>query len=178
MPPRRAPQSGAEPIGEATHQGRPPSGGDGAAAPLAARSASWLGRIVVYGLVGALAVAAVFNAEWWPISSMRLFSHVRGDSAVTYEVHLVGADGADEVLDVASLGRSFRGAHHVVPRLADMPADERDAVCQAWARAAADDGGVAAVEVRVDRVVRSVPMSSEDDVVERSRREVLRCAGV
>jgi hypothetical protein len=136
-----------------------------------------VGRVVVYGLVGLLAVAAVAEAEWWPVSSMRLFSQVRTDTAVVWEVHLVGASGEDEVLDVSSLGRGFRGAHHLVPRLAAMPAAERDAVCAAWADAAAAQGHIAAVDVRIDRVVRSVPRRDAEAPAERSRTEAVRCAG-
>ena len=59
-----------------------------------------------------------------------------------------------------------------------MPADERDEVCHAWAEAAVDAGHLAAVEVRIDRVVRAVPTADDDPAEERSRREVLRCAGL
>jgi hypothetical protein len=138
---------------------------------------AWGGRVVVYGLVALLAIAAAFDAEWWPVSSMRLFSQVRSDAAVTWEVRLVGPRGSEEVLDVAPLGRSYRGAHHLVPELAAMAPGERDAVCRAWAEAAAAAGHVAALEVRIDRVVRSVPTSDDDVAEERSRTEAVRCAG-
>jgi hypothetical protein len=138
---------------------------------------AWVGRLVVYGLVALLGIAAVVDAEWWPVSSMRLFSQVRSDSAVSWEVRLVGPNGTEEILDVASLGRGFRGAHHLVPELAAMSAADRDAVCRAWAEAAAAAGHVAAVEVRIDRVVRSVPTSDDDVAAERSRTEAVRCAG-
>ena len=158
------------------------SGSDPTAAPPSPAASAWLGRAVVYGLLGVLALAAALEAEWWPVSSMRLFSQVRSDSAITWEVRLVGptVDGgrAEEVLDVASLGRAFRGAHHLVPDLAGMPADQRDAVCHAWAEAAVEAGHLAAVEVRIDRVVRAVPTSEGDTAAERSRTEVLRCAGL
>ena len=128
-------------------------------------------------LVALLAVAAAVDAEWWPVSSMRLFSQVRSDSAVSWEVRLVGGSGTEEVLDVASLGRGYRGAHHLVPELAGMPAADRDAVCHAWAEAAAAAGHLTAVEVRIERVVRSVPTSDADVVEERSRTEAVRCEG-
>ena len=149
----------------------------GAGVPAGARAQGWAGRVVVYGLLALLAIAAAFDAEWWPVSSMRLFSQVRSDSAVTWEVRLVGPRGTEDVLDVASLGRGFRGAHHLVPELAAMAPSERDAVCRAWAEAAVAAGHVTAVEVRIDRVVRSVPTSADDIAVERSRTEAVRCAG-
>jgi hypothetical protein len=154
------------------------TGADTTASAPPDRSPTRLGRIVVYGLMTVLLLAAVVEAESWPVSSMRLFSQVRTDAAVSYEVHLVAADGADQLLVLPSLGRPFRGAHHVVPRLAGMGAAARDDVCRAWARAAADAGRLEAVELRVERVVRSVPTSSADAVVERARTEVVRCAGV
>ncbi len=84
-------------------------------------------------MVLALAVAGAVEAEWWPVSSMRLFSEVRDDRAAGFEVFLVDADGDDERLVLASLGRGFRGAHHLVPRFASMTQPERDGVCAAWA---------------------------------------------
>jgi hypothetical protein len=140
-------------------------------------SSPWVGRIVVYGLVALIGVAAAADAEWWPVSSMRLFSEVRSGTAVAWEVRLVAADGTEELLDVASLGRAFRGAHHLVPTLPALPAAERDAICAAWAEAAADQGRLVASEVRVDRVVRSVPRSAAEAPVELSRTESVRCAG-
>ena len=130
-----------------------------------------LGRVVVVGIVGALLAVGAADAELWPMSSMRLFSQVRTDRAAGYEVFLVDADGAARRLDVASLGREFRGAHHLLPRFADMTQDERDEVCAAWATAA---GGAASV--RIDRVVRSVPTGADDPRRELDRRVAWTCS--
>ena len=122
-------------------------------------------------MVLALAVAGAVEAEWWPVSSMRLFSEVRDDRAAGFEVFLVDRDGTTRRLDVAALGREFRGAHHLLPRFGAMTQAERDEVCAAWAEAA---GGAASV--RVDRVVRSVPTGPDDPRRELDRRVAWTCS--
>ena len=123
-------------------------------------------------MVLALATAGALEAEWWPVSSMRLFSQVRGERAAGYEVFLVDADGTARRLDVASLGREFRGALHLLPRFAEMTQAERDDVCEAWAAAA----GGSAVSVRIDRVVRMVPTDDDEPRREVERRVAWTCA--
>ena len=123
-------------------------------------------------MVLALAVAGAAEAEWWPVSSMRLFSEVRGDRAAGFEVLLVDAEGTARPLDVAALGRQFRGAHHLLPRFGSMTQAERDEVCVAWAAAA----GGGAVSVRIDRVVRTVPTSADEPRREVDRRVAWTCA--
>src|SRR5215210_7806901 len=127
-----------------------------------------MARAVVIGIVAALLVAGAVEAEWWPVSSMRLFSEVRDDRAAGFEVFLVDADGDASRLDLASLGRGFRGAHHLLPRFSSMTQAERDEVCAAWAAAAGGD----ADSVRIDRVVRTVPTGDDDPAREVSRRVV------
>ena len=131
-----------------------------------------LARAVVVGMVATLLAAAVVEGEWWPVSSMRLFSEVRDDRGTAFEVFLVDADGTARRLDLASLGRGFRGAHHLLPRFASMTQPERDEVCAAWA-AAAGGGGAS---VRVDRVVRSVPTRPDQPRVELEREVAWTCA--
>ena len=129
-----------------------------------------MARVVVVGIVGALLAVGAADAELWPLSSMRLFSQVRTDRASGYEVFLVDADGSARRLDVASLGREFRGAHHLLPRFGEMTQAERDGVCAAWASAA---GGAASV--RIDRVVRAVPTGPDDPRRELDRSVAWTC---
>ena len=132
-----------------------------------------LARAVVVGMVGTLLVAGVVEAEWWPVSSMRLFSQVRDDRGTAFEVFLVDADGTERRLDLASLGRGFRGAHHLLPRFASMTQAERDEVCTAWATAASAPDA----SVRVDRVVRTVPTDAGEPRRELGRDVAWTCAG-
>jgi hypothetical protein len=119
-------------------------------------SVRWRARLVTYGLVGALALFVGTGAEWWPLSSFRLFSQARTSATTTWDVKLVDGAGAEHDLPFGRLPRGYRGVHHVAPRLAAMPAGERDGVCRAWADAAAARLGVVAREVRVYRVAGHV----------------------
>jgi hypothetical protein len=119
-------------------------------------------RAVVGGLTGLLLLAGAVEAEWWPVSSMRLFSEVRTGVSTGYEVFVAGAR-----VDVAELGRPYRGAHHLVPDMVAMAPGERDEICRAWS------GG--AGEVRVDLVRRRVPTGSGEPAREIERRVLFTC---
>ena len=123
-------------------------------------------RLVGGGMIAALLVVGVAEVEPWPLSSMRLFSQVRTDRSSGFEVFVDG-----QRLDLASLGRGFRGAHHLLPRFDDMSEAERDDVCAAWADAAGHPGAA----VRIDRVTWTVPTGPDDPRREVARREAWTC---
>ena len=125
-----------------------------------------IARLLGPGLVAVLLAVGVAEVEPWPLSSMRLFSQVRTDRSSGFEVFVDG-----ERLHLASLGRGFRGAHHLLPRFDSLTQDERDDVCAAWATAAGSPGGA----VRVDRVTWTVPTGPDDRRREVARREAWTC---
>jgi hypothetical protein len=55
--------------------------------------ARW-GRVVTYGVVAGLLVAAQLELEVWPVTSFRLFSQIRTDRSVGMQLVAVDADGA------------------------------------------------------------------------------------
>ena len=114
-------------------------------------------RWVAYGLVGLLAFSVVTRVEWWPLSSFRLFSQARTGVATSWQVAVVDDAGAEHPLPFDRLPRGLRGAHQLAPTLRGLPASRRDAVCRAWADAAAARLGLVATEVRVYRVTGLVP---------------------
>ncbi|HEX2699464.1 MAG TPA: hypothetical protein VHM89_04575 [Acidimicrobiales bacterium] len=120
-------------------------GDDGAGVP-------WQARAVTYGLAGLLVLCVVAQLELWPLSAFRLFSTERTSATTSWDVRLVAADGTEHVLPFDRLPRGYRGVHHVAPRLRDLPAEDRDGVCRAWAGAAATRLGVVATGVRVYKV--------------------------
>lgn len=134
-------------------------------------------RPVCYLLVTLLAVCALTGTEWWPLSSFQLFSRARDGVTTRWEIALLEQSGRERQLPVASLPRSFRGAHHVLRTLGQLPAAERDTVCRAYAQAGADHLGLGATEVRVYRVV-DVPGGDAGDPRRTRRTLALACAGL
>jgi hypothetical protein len=107
-----------------------------------------LTRVVVYALLAAMVLAAMFRVEWWPITSWRLFSGVRGPIVYTWQVTDVDADGHEERLDFGVLPRAYSGWYHIVQTFPHVSVGERAAVCETWL-AAVRATGVPAVAVRV-----------------------------
>lgn len=126
-------------------------------------------RLIAPVLIAGLCLAAATDSEWWPVSSMRLFSRVRGPTATAWEVR---AEPSGDHFDVAGLGRGFRGAHHLVPRMQSMEAGERDSICRAWIRAS---GNPAITALRVERVTYSVPRRDGERRRVLRRLEAFRC---
>lgn len=133
-------------------------------------------RVVTYGLVALLAVCAVVQVEWWPLTAFRLFSQPRTATATAWEVDLVDAAGAEHAVPFDRLPRGFRGAHHLAPTLAASAPGRRDAVCRAWAAAGGRRLGVAATEVRVYRLTGRVPTGPGDRVPPPRRALATTCA--
>lgn len=136
-----------------------------------------LARAVTYGVVGAVLLAVAVTGEWWPVSSMRLFSEERSSTAWTWEVDLVGVDGAEHALDTGDLGPAYAGLDYFARHLPDLSTRHLDAICRAWADAALERGGPRAESTRLYRVRRAVPRRAGEDrtVIERELRYT--CAG-
>lgn len=134
-------------------------------------------RLVCYGLVGLLVFSVVTQVEWWPLSSFRLFSQARTATATSWEVALVDDAGAERTIPFGRLPRSFRGYSHIAPALRRLPPAERDAVCRAWADAAAGPTGVVAGQVRVYRVTSRVPTGHREPATPVRRSLITTCAG-
>lgn len=133
-------------------------------------------RWVAYGLVALLALSVVAQVEWWPLSSFRLFSQARTGTATTWQVALVDATGAEHPLSFDRLPRGYRGSHQLAPTLRGLPGERRDAVCRAWADAAADRLAIVATEVRVYRVTGLVP-TGHGPTPPATRSLSVTCAG-
>lgn len=133
-------------------------------------------RWVTYGLVALVAFSVLAQVEWWPLSSFRLFSQARTATATSWQVALVDATGAEHALPFDRLPRGFRGSHQLAPTLHALPDDRRDAVCRAWALAAADRLDIVAAEVRVYRVTGRIPVG-HGPTPAPTRTLAVTCAG-
>ena len=128
-------------------------------------------RVVTYGLLALLGSAAVTGAEWWPVSSFRLFSTLRRETKVAWQVVTVDPSGGEHPARVGRLGRSYRGAGHL---LAAPDHDGRRRACRTWLDAYRRRGEPPAGGLRVYRVVLRVPTEGRHATVVR-RRLVTSC---
>jgi hypothetical protein len=111
-------------------------------------------RGFAWAFLAVLLATASLGIEAWPFTAFRLFSHVRSGTVAGWEVVAVES-GAEVPVDLASLGRGFRGGDWVLARFGSMTARERADVCAAWEEALADAGRVVS-DVRIYRTARSV----------------------
>ncbi|MGH9164584.1 MAG: hypothetical protein ACRDZW_03590 [Acidimicrobiales bacterium] len=114
-------------------------------------------RPLVYGFLALLLASSALGVEAWPLTGWRLFSQVRTGEVAGWQVVTVDAAGAEAPLDVAALGRAYRGVSWILGDFATMTQAERDEVCRAWV---ARSGSSGARSVRVYRTRRAVPAGS------------------
>jgi hypothetical protein len=105
-------------------------------------------RVLVYGFLAVLVVAAMFRLEWWPVTSWRLFSGVRGNIVYGWEVRSVDADGSEHLVRFSQLPRAYSGWYQLAQQFPHMEADGRADVCASWLHAV-QTAGEDAVGVRV-----------------------------
>jgi hypothetical protein len=88
-------------------------------------------RWLAWGFLAVLLATASLGVEAWPFTGFRLFSHVRSGTTAAWQV--VAIESGHEVpVNVASLGRGFRGVDWVLARFGSMSQHEREKVCAAW----------------------------------------------
>lgn len=131
--------------------------------------------LAAVALMVVIAFAVARDAEWWPVSSMRLFSAPRTALVVSWDV-VAEAPGGERRIHFAELGRAYRGAHALLPTMRRDDQHERDARCQEWARAAVRAGYPPSSTLRVERVTKRLsPRASDATLV--GREVVFRCRG-
>jgi len=112
-------------------------------------------RRAVHLFLLVFALTGLAHLEVFPFSGFRLFSELRSDERVSWQLRAVDADGVESPIRLAELPVGYRNSTKLLPGFADLPADERDAVCEAWA-GPARASGQDVVEVRVYEVVQGV----------------------
>ena len=114
-----------------------------------------LTRHLLHAFLLVFAVTGVAHLELDPFSGFRLFSEVRGDQRTSWELRAVDAEGQEVAIDVDRLPLGYRQAKRLIPTMADLRAEERDEMCDAWAQPLRERG-VDVVRVRIYRTVASV----------------------
>ena len=136
-----------------------------------------LARPFVAVLIAAMVASAIFVWEPWPLTSFRLFSHVRDDEQTAWEARAVAPDGEELDYPVAAQSRGLRGFGFAMTEFAAASPGRRDELCRAWLEAAPDAVGEDVTEVRL--YLRSWKLSDRSDkrALEGTRRHRFTCTG-
>jgi hypothetical protein len=119
-------------------------------------------RVAVGAFLAVLLTCGLFGLEFWPFSGFKLFSQLRTDRQVRWELT---ADGRP--VDFSTLPRGYRQGAHVLPTLARGSASRREAACRAWS-------SVSTGALQVYRVV-ATSAGPGKPFVERERVLVFDC---
>lgn len=93
-------------------------------------------RPFVAVLITAMLASALFVWEPWPLSSFRLFSHLRYDEQTSWQAIAVTRGGEELDLPLASSPQGFRGFGFVMAEFVDADSRRRDELCRTWIAAA------------------------------------------
>ncbi len=100
-------------------------------------------------LIAAMIATAVFAWEPWPLTSFRLFSHVRTDEQTGWVARTVEGDGFEGAYPIGAQELGFRGFGFVMAEFVDASDERQDELCRTWVRAAPELIGVEATQVRL-----------------------------
>jgi hypothetical protein len=124
-----------------------------------------LARPFVALLIAAMVASAVFVLEPWPLTSFRLFSHLRVDEQSAWQSTVVEPNG--EELDYP-LGLAIR-------EFADADEGRRDELCRTWVAAAPEIVDREAVEVRLYERRWLLSERSGDRALSGTREHTFTC---
>jgi len=121
--------------------------------PLPARSreaAPRLARPFVVLFLTLIVAAAIFTWEPWPITSFRLFSHLRADRQQGWAA-TVDVQGRETPLAVADLSSGLRGFSFRMAEFESASWSRRDEICRAWTAPLSEAEGRRGAEIRLYR---------------------------
>jgi hypothetical protein len=124
-----------------------------------------LARPLVAFLIAAMVASAVFVLEPWPLTSFRLFSHLRVDEQTAWEATVVEPNGEE-------LGYPLGFA---IGEFVDADGERRDELCQTWVAAAPELVARHAVEVRLYQRRWRLSERSGDRALPGSREHAFTC---
>jgi hypothetical protein len=124
-----------------------------------------LARPSVALLIAAMVASAVFVLEPWPLTSFRLFSHLRVDEQTAWEATVVESNGEE-------LGYPLGFA---IGEFVDADGERRDELCRTWLAAAPELVAREAVEVRLYQRRWLLSERSGDRALPGSREHAFTC---
>ena len=129
--------------------------------------ARW-GRIVTYGVVAGLLVAAQLEVEAWPVTSFRLFSQVRTDRSVGLELVAVDPGGGRHPVVLDGVADRVGNVAQQLDLLRSDPPEVQRAKASAWMELVGVDPAKMA-RVELERVQRRLdPDGGPAQVEDRS----------
>jgi hypothetical protein len=132
---------------------------------------AWRARAVTLGLVGALLVSCVVEAEPWPLSSFRLFSGLRVAESWSLQLVAVDPGGAEHPIPVGRDQTAARSALHQLPDLHRLSlAGQRAQVLDWLELAGMDRDGYQAVRLYRRLLRRPTDADEPMQVVDRELR--------
>ena len=124
-----------------------------------------LARPFVALLIAAMVASAVFVWEPWPLTSFRLFSHLRVDEQTAWEATVVERNGTELGYPLGFAIREFTGANE----------ERRDELCRTWVAAAPEIVAREAVQVRLYQRRWRLSERSGDRALPGSREHAFTC---
>ena len=112
-------------------------------------------RHLLHAFLLVFAITGVAHLEVYPFSGFRLFSELRSNERVGWQLVAVDEEGNEVPIHLDDLPLGYRQSARVIPGMAHRSADERDEICDAWA-APLRARGVDVVRVRIYRTVGSL----------------------
>jgi hypothetical protein len=91
----------------------------------------WI-RWAVRLFLAAFVICGVFGLENWPLTGFRLFSHLRGERASTWQADRVSPAGRAVPVPFPDLPRAYQGFGLVMQTYRSLPPATRHATCEAW----------------------------------------------
>jgi hypothetical protein len=115
-------------------------------------------RWFVYGFLGLIVVCGVAGIEAWPLTGFKLFSAIRSDERVSWQIVWVDPDDHEEVISLAELPVSYRNTTTILLTFDHLTPAARDEICDAWAQPHRDRGR----PVESVRIYRKVSLLGPD----------------
>jgi hypothetical protein len=107
----------------------------------------------VHVFLAVFVVTGVAHQEVWPFTGFRLFSELRPAVVDTWQVVAVEGGGDEVLVRLSALPVAYRTTARQIDDFANLTADERDDVCDAWVSPLRRDGvDVAKVRVYSKRI--------------------------
>ena len=113
----------------------------------------------MHAFLAVFAITGLARLEIHPFSAFRLFSELRGDERVAWQLRGVRGDGTEVAIRLGDLPLGYRQTTRRIPEMEAMSGAERDAICDAWAGPLRHDG----VDVVAVRVYETVTVLGPDD---------------
>ena len=126
----------------------------------------------VHVFLAVFVVCGIGTFEVLPFSGFRLFSELRGDERVSWQLRAVDDRGREFPIALGALPLSYRKTSLLIGDWEDLAPQRRDDICDAWAGPLRRSGVVVA-SVRIYRVVESL----RPDGPPPERRLAYTCGG-